>query len=354
MIRFAVWVGVLVFVLVPIFIGALSDTDPGAHMPEGGVEGIPDVLLMAYVQAATRLEEDHPECTNMTWPVLAGIGKVESDHAAGSEISSSGDVSPKIIGPRLDGSGAGGNLTPHTDSDDGKWDGDTDYDRAVGPMQFIPTTWASHGASATGRGEGDPHNAFDATWSAAVYLCDNGADGVDFAEQADLESALFSYNRSRSYVNEVSGHIEEYTELAAQTVTERPIVGSGAGSEQGRAAAEWALEQVGLPYVWGGLGPEGFDCSGLTQQAWARAGVDIPRVTTDQVNVGTRVGLDELQPGDLLFYDTGGPGGSPAHVTMYVGDGDMVNAPRTGQDIRVEPVESEYYSPRFVAATRPG
>jgi cell wall-associated NlpC family hydrolase len=88
-------------------------------------------------------------------------------------------------------------------------------------------------------------------------------------------------------------------------------------------------------------------------RAWEAAGVSIPRVTTDQVNAGTRVGLDELQPGDLLFYDTGAPGGSPSHVTMYVGGGQMVNAPRTGQSIRVEPVAGDYYSARFVAAVRP-
>ncbi|WP_370013503.1 C40 family peptidase [Nocardiopsis sp. Huas11] len=70
--------------------------------------------------------------------------------------------------------------------------------------------------------------------------------------------------------------------------------------------------------------------------------------------MGTRFELGELLPGDLLFYDTGAPGGSPSRVTMYVGDGQMVNVPRTGQSIRVEPVAGDYYSARFVAAVRPG
>ncbi|USY20719.1 C40 family peptidase [Nocardiopsis exhalans] len=89
-------------------------------------------------------------------------------------------------------------------------------------------------------------------------------------------------------------------------------------------------------------------------QAWKAAGVSLPRVTTDQVNTGTRIGLDELQSGELLFYDTGAPGGSPSHVTMYVGGGQMVNSPRTGQSIRVEPVDGPYYPTVFVAAVRPG
>ncbi|MFD6949845.1 hypothetical protein A6A08_21260 [Nocardiopsis sp. TSRI0078] len=355
MIRLAV-AGAGALVLLPVlFIGATAGEDHQLAGVSQGVDGIPGTVLLAYAQAAARLEERYPGCTGMTWPVLAGIGKVESDHAAGSEVSSAGDVDPPIIGPRLDGRGAGGNTTPHTDSDGGRWDGDTGFDRAVGPMQFIPTTWASHGLDATGDGTADPHNVFDAAWSSAVYLCVSApeAETVEFADEEDLDAALLRYNRSDTYVKEVRGHIEHYTGLAAQAATRVPVVGSGASSAQGRAAAEWALEQVGKPYLWGGTGPHAFDCSGLTMQAWAAAGVSIPRVTTDQVNAGTRIGLGELQPGDLLFYDTGS-GASPSHVTMYVGGGQMVNAPRTGQLIRVEPVDGDYYSARFVAAVRPG
>lgn len=182
--------------------------------------------------------------------------------------------------------------------------------------------------------------------STAVELCASGGEKVDFTDRGQLSKALFRYNHSDAYVADVLGWIDTYTAL--QPVT----VGGGPGSRAGRAAAEWALQQVGKPYVWVGTGPHGFDCSGLTQAAWAAAGVSIPRVTTDQVRIGAPVGLDELQPGDLLFHDTGS-GPSPSHVTMYVGDGQMVNAPSTGQTIRVEPVQSDYYSPRFVKAVRP-
>ncbi|WP_436888459.1 NlpC/P60 family protein [Nocardiopsis dassonvillei] len=332
--------------------------DSGGHLASvpQRVEGIPDVVLSAYARAAGHLEQEYPDCEGMTWPVLAGIGRRESGHAAGSEISASGLVHrPLITGPRLDGSGAGGNTTPHPDSDGGKWDRDTGFDRAVGPMQFLPTTWASHGLDASSDGVADPHNIFDAAWSAAVYLCVSRpkAGAVDFTDEDDLESALLRYNRSASYVEEVRGFIDSYAEVAVRAAPV-PAVGSGAGSVQGRAAAQWALAQVGKPYLWGGTGPGAFDCSGLVMRAWETAGVGIPRVTTDQVNAGTRIGLGELQPGDLLFYDTGAPGGSPSHVTMYVGDGQMVNSPRTGQLIRVEPVNGAYYSSVFVAAVRPG
>ncbi|MEE2041029.1 C40 family peptidase [Nocardiopsis sp. CT-R113] len=128
---------------------------------------------------------------------------------------------------------------------------------------------------------------------------------------------------------------------------------SGSGSTKGRTAAQWALEQVGKPYVWGGEGPDGFDCSGLTMKAWHAAGVTIPRVTTDQVDAGTETSPDALAPGDLLFYDTGS-GPAPSHVTIYVGGGRMVNAPSAGKNIRVEPVDGPYYSARFMSATRPG
>ena len=356
MIRYAVGAAGAVFLLVPVFIGAMAGTGRQLAVVPQGVEGVPDVVLSAYAHAAGRLEEEYPGCEGMTWPVLAGIGRKESEHAAGSEVTSSGRVHrPLITGPRLDGSGAGGNTTPHPDTDGGEWDGDTEFDRAVGPMQFLPATWASHGLDASGDGVADPHNIFDAAWSAAVYLCvsDPEPGGVDFTDEDDLEAALLRYNRSASYVEEVRGFIDAYAELAVQAAPV-PVAGSGAGSAQGRVAAQWALAQVGKPYLWGGTGPGAFDCSGLVMRAWEAAGVALPRVTTDQVNAGSRVGLGELQPGDLLFYDTGAPGGSPSHVTMYVGGGQMVNSPRTGQLIRVEPVDGAYYSSVFVAAVRPG
>lgn len=116
------------------------------------------------------------------------------------------------------------------------------------------------------------------------------------------------------------------------------------GSRAERAIA-FAREQLGKPYVWGATGPESFDCSGLTQAAWADAGVRLPRTTWDQVKVGTRVARSQLRPGDLVFfYD------DISHVGLYIGDGQMIHAPKPGAYVRVEAVD---YMP-YHSAVRPG
>jgi cell wall-associated NlpC family hydrolase len=98
-------------------------------------------------------------------------------------------------------------------------------------------------------------------------------------------------------------------------------------------ALAFARAQIGKPYVWGATGPDSYDCSGLTQAAWKAAGVDIPRVTYDQVNVGTTVSLSAAQPGDLVFfYD------DISHVGMYIGNGMMIHAPKPGAYVREESI----------------
>ncbi|GAA3730860.1 hypothetical protein HDA32_005594 [Spinactinospora alkalitolerans] len=340
--------GAAALLLFPVLVGAaLAGSSPRSLAP-AHVEGIPDVLLDAYVRAAAALEGMHPRCTGMRWQILAGIGSIESDLLAGRTIDARGDVDPPVIGPRLDGTGNGGNTTPHHDTDGGRWDNDTEYDRAVGPNQHLPSGWDTYGADGDGDGTADPHNVYDSALASARHLCLTAGGGpVDFTDRDQLDATLFRYNPSRAYVEDVLAEIDRFDALPAPTAA----VGRG-GSRAGRTAAQWALAQVGKPYIWGGVGPAGFDCSGLTMKAWEAAGVDIPRVTTDQARIGTPVSLNELQPDDLLFYDTGS-GPSPSHVTMYIGDGQMINAPSRGKTVRVEPVQSDYYTPRFTQAVRP-
>ncbi|MFF2788692.1 NlpC/P60 family protein [Streptomyces sp. NPDC058049] len=106
------------------------------------------------------------------------------------------------------------------------------------------------------------------------------------------------------------------------------------GSRAARAVA-FAYGAIGKPYVWGATGPGSFDCSGLTQAAWRSAGVSLPRTTYTQINAGRRVSRDQLAPGDLVFFYSG-----VTHVGLYVGNGQMVHAPRPGSTVRLAPVDS--------------
>ncbi|MGW2655485.1 NlpC/P60 family protein [Streptomyces sp. NPDC001478] len=120
--------------------------------------------------------------------------------------------------------------------------------------------------------------------------------------------------------------------------------GTGTGSDSGATTKAdkvmaFAEAQIGKPYVWGATGPASYDCSGLTQAAWKAAGVDIPRTTWDQVNIGTRVATADLRPGDLVFfYD------DISHVGIYKGDGMMIHAPKPGANVREESI---YYMPIY-------
>lgn len=122
------------------------------------------------------------------------------------------------------------------------------------------------------------------------------------------------------------------------------------GSGRGGLAAQWALKQLGKPYVWAADGPAGFDCSGLTMRAWQRAGVSLDHWTGTQWTSGRRVSLKNLRTGDLVFF--GKSGRDPRsihHVGIYIGRGMMVHAPRTGDVVRISPI----WRHDLVGATRP-
>jgi len=166
-------------------------------------------MLVAYLRAAQWSATVAPEC-RMTWWVLAAIGRVESGHARSVAIGEDGSTSPHIIGIALDGSNGTAVIG---DSDGGAFDDDPSFDRAVGPMQFIPTTWASSGVDASGDGVADPHNVYDATFAAARYLC-AGAHGLPVDTEAGFRAAAFSYNHSAAYVSNVWDGSAPYREIA--------------------------------------------------------------------------------------------------------------------------------------------
>jgi cell wall-associated NlpC family hydrolase len=108
-----------------------------------------------------------------------------------------------------------------------------------------------------------------------------------------------------------------------------------APSDRARAAIEAAVADLGKPYVFGAEGPDAFDCSGLIQQVWRQAGVELPRTSSEQAEAGRQVPLSQIQPGDLVIYYAG-----RSHIGMYVGDGKIIHAPHPGSQVRYAPVSS--------------
>jgi cell wall-associated NlpC family hydrolase len=124
-----------------------------------------------------------------------------------------------------------------------------------------------------------------------------------------------------------------------QQVVQNWPAGSFMTAEQIGVALRAAASKLGRPYVWGAEGPDSFDCSGLVQWAFAQAGVRMPRVTHQQWVTGPQVPLSQAQPGDLIFWrlDPTNPG-YISHVAIYWGDGKMIQAPRTGDVVKISPV----------------
>ncbi|MFR9757277.1 lytic murein transglycosylase [Streptomyces sp. TR06-5] len=178
---------------------------PGGGNGAGGVgdeSGIPATVLSAYKNAESSLARTDPGC-NLPWELLAAIGKVESGQARGGAVDANGTTHAPILGPVLDGDG----FAHIGDTDGGAYDGDTRFDRAVGPMQFIPSTWADWGADGNGDGRKDPNNVFDAALAAGAYLCHGERN---LAVKADLDRAVLSYNHSQDYLDTVLAWLEYY------------------------------------------------------------------------------------------------------------------------------------------------
>ncbi|MDJ0422576.1 lytic murein transglycosylase [Dietzia kunjamensis] len=167
---------------------------------------IPVAALAAYGNAAETMRQTRPEC-NLAWTTLAGIGHVETRHGRyrGASLSDDGYALPPIIGIKLDGSPGFADIP---DTDGGELDGDTENDRAVGPMQFIPESWRKYGVDADGDGRADPNQIDDAAVSAARLLCTNGGD---LSQAENWQRAVLSYNASREYVMDVRDAAAAYS-----------------------------------------------------------------------------------------------------------------------------------------------
>lgn len=171
--------------------------------------GVPVTALQAYGYAELVVGSTTPSC-GLRWTTLAAIGSVESGHgsANGARLVSTGQALPPIIGLPLDGNGGRQRIN---DTDGGQLDNDRVYDRAVGPMQFIPSTWATSGVDADNDGAKDPHDIDDATLAAANYLCSNARN---LATPGGWWSAILSYNDVQRYAQQVFDTANRYGSLS--------------------------------------------------------------------------------------------------------------------------------------------
>lgn len=186
----------LATLLGPLFIVILTvGTDLHIEPPDCSAEcdDVQEIAIQAYVEQAEQT------CEGLDWTILAGIGQVETRHGTlyGGQFNDKGILEPPIFGPMLDGSGVGGNTTPMPIGEyRGEFGLTGDWMQAMGPMQFLPATWAEYGIDADGDGEANPQSIHDAAASAAALLCDTGAP-------EDLRSAVYAYNHSWDYVAKV-------------------------------------------------------------------------------------------------------------------------------------------------------
>jgi len=186
--------------------GSRTGVDPAWVARTATAAGIPAPALRAYADAELALHADQPSC-HLRWNTLAGIGWVESQHGTldGRTLGADGRSSRPILGPALDGSG--GNAAIRSTPDSATWHDDQVWEHAVGPLQFLASTWARWGADGDGDGTADPRDLDDAALAAGRYLC---ADGHDLATDSGWNAAVHSYNHDQVYVANVAAAANTY------------------------------------------------------------------------------------------------------------------------------------------------
>lgn len=232
---------------------------------------------------------------------------------------------------------------------------------AEGVAQFMPSTWETHGIDGNDDGKRDVWDPGDAIPSAAKYLCDIAGDVKDVPGNAQ-SNMLAAYNAGSNAVRKYGGvppykETQNYVRSISALASKPAIGGKTATTQQASTAISAASGMLGTPYSWGGgsaSGPStgiccspnghsgktiaGFDCSGLTLYAYAKAGISLPRTAAQQYAASEPVKPGDVRPGDLVFY-----GSSPAsihHVGIAIGGGWIIDAPRPGTKVRIDPMDT--------------
>lgn len=314
--RIALAIGIAGFVLIalimspmlmssiPSFLGGgdLPDCEDGSTQVQDASDNATSDIPPNYLE----LYKKHGKKIGVQWTILAAVGKRESDHGRST----------------MAGVQSG-----------------TNYAGAAGPMQFLISTWGGkaqipmtekvNGYASDGDDDGiaDVYNPADAILGAAKMLKRNGAP-------ENVRQALFVYNRAWWYVDQVEAIAKKYAKDGAVAVPpqaddscDEPLVEAAPSDVVGKILA-YALAQRGKPYLWGGTGPDAYDCSGIIYMAYRSAGLSIPRTTFGQWPFGVKVPAGSEQPGDLVFFNAGpgtGPD-NPGHVGLVVKKGKMVEA----------------------------
>ncbi|WP_199730328.1 C40 family peptidase [Amycolatopsis panacis] len=268
---------------------------------------IPLRAMKGYAQATVTLSKEQPDC-HLSWITLAAIGKIASDHgrAQSSHLGDDGALAKPLGAVEVR------DFYNRVVSSPG----------AAGPMQLAPAVWTKWQRSASG-GKADVQNIDDAALTTGRALCAGGRDlATDWWNGvATLAPAPLMLHRTLATVN-VYGTVGQRDQAPDPAVL---------------SAVDFAIDKIGLPYVWGGNGTggadPGFDCSGLTTAAYASAGVKLMRTADTQFRSIPHVNEPEL--GDLIFY--GEPATKIHHVGLYIGNQQMIDAPQTGQAVQVHP-----------------
>lgn len=269
-----------------------------------GALDIPERALVGYATGELTLRKEQPTC-HLSWVTLAGIGKASSNHGRfdGDSLDGNGTVTKALGAVPLQGAAGEAASEPRT-----------------GPMQLTQQEWKRVG------GSGSIQDIDDASVAAGRVLC---ANGTDLQSGLSWWKSIASYRDSDLFRQQVLGNAQLYAVLSlAPATAANPSV----------RAMRFALDQLGLPYVWGGNGPDagaaGFDCSGLTKAAYDTAGVSLPRTADSQFRTEPAVpGNQQPKMGDLVFY--GNPATRIHHVGLYLGNGLMINAPQTGMAVQI-------------------